>query len=172
MSFLESFDEGAEELGLSIFLPSSPLVLFFLSGSKVGSLLVEPFLDLASLNGENKGGGRGGGRRRERERERVRERGTSKLLKLYAQLLRDYSPDWPSLKMAIHELRRSPASVFTSVTNHSVSIITLSLNTCIHKQIITSFSSKIIPQLPLTNKLTDNYISIFEPQQHACIAVN
>ena len=70
MSFLESFDEGVEELVLSIFLPSSPSVLFFLSGSKVGSMLVEPFLDLASLNGENKGGGRGGGRRRERERER------------------------------------------------------------------------------------------------------
>ena len=26
-----------------------------------------------------------------------------------------YIPDWPSLKMAIHELSRSPASVFTSV---------------------------------------------------------
>ena len=90
MSFLESFEEGAEELGLSIFLPSSPLVLFFLSGSKVGSLLVEPFLDLASLNGENKGGEGG-------ERERERERKTSKLLKLYAQLLQQfvsgYSPD-------------------------------------------------------------------------------
>ena len=40
LSFLESFEEGAEE---SIFLPSSPLVLFFLSGSEVGSMLVEPF---------------------------------------------------------------------------------------------------------------------------------
>ena len=35
------------------------------------SLLVEPFLDFASLNGENKGGGRGRGERgEERERER------------------------------------------------------------------------------------------------------
>ena len=35
----------------------------------MGSLHVEPFLDLASLNGENKGGGKGGGGE-ERERER------------------------------------------------------------------------------------------------------
>ena len=37
----------------------------------MGSLHVEPFLDLASLNEENKGGGKGGGgEERERERER------------------------------------------------------------------------------------------------------
>ena len=87
LSFLESFEEGTEELGLSVFLPSSPLVLFFLSGSKVGSLLVEPFLDLASLNRESKGEERverketwgGGG---EREREREREQATSKLFEI------------------------------------------------------------------------------------------
>ena len=115
-----------------------------------------------------------GGEERERERERERDIKIAEIVCtiLLQQFVSDYSPDWPSLKMAIQELRRSPASVFTSVTNHSVSIIISSLNTCIHKQIITSFSSKITPQLPLTNKLTDNYISIFEPLQHACIAVN
>ena len=54
-SFLESLkEEGREELLLllSVFLPlllSSPLVLFFLSGSAVESVLVEPLLDFADL---------------------------------------------------------------------------------------------------------------------------
>ena len=79
LSFLESFKEGTEELVLSVFLLSSPLVLLFLSGSDVGSLLVEPLFDLADLKkadrretGERNGEGRG--RREERKRERERER--------------------------------------------------------------------------------------------------
>ena len=69
LSFLESFKEGGtvvELLVLSVFLPSSPLVLDFLSGSDVGSVLVEPFLDLATL----KEAGRG-----EKEREWEKRKG-------------------------------------------------------------------------------------------------
>ena len=69
LSFLESFKEGGtvvELLVLSVFLPSSPLVLDFLSGSDVGSVLVEPFLDLADLKEAGK---------REKEREFEKRKG-------------------------------------------------------------------------------------------------